>query len=172
MRVKIEWLENKTEDWKVASITDDRGSKITEVSINKTSKKGEAFPNFESLMVGMEVEGELWQSNGGKWYLFPPKPQTPTGGANRGNGGAFKSLQIEKAQERTHAHVTEAQDRKEFSIKVSSTFSQASAMALAEWQEQKRISPHTSQSIEALFIKWREWLWRNYDVAETDYPPF
>ena len=161
---KIKWLENKNPDWKILTL-DDNGTEIRDVSVNRVNKKGETFPNFDEITNAGTVEGELWKSDAGKNYLFAPKPQ------KAGNGGAFKTMQMEKTMGIKAEHIAHAQDEKAYSIKVASTFTAAWNTAVAEWQEQRRTSPSTAQTLEALFEKWREWYWLRFDVNETDYPP-
>ena len=168
MKVTLDWTEKKDENWIVASLTRESGDKLTEVSINRTSKKGEAFPNFDSLQAGQTIEGQLWQSQAGKWYLFPPSV------AKQGQGGAYKAQVIEKAMDKKNEAIGRFQDSKEYSIKVSSTFRAAVDSAIAEWQDSRRASiSATGASIEKLFEKWRGFYWMNFDVEEgKDYPPF
>lgn len=163
---KINWCEKKGDDWVVATLESGEAN----VSINRTSKKGEAFPNFDGIAPGAEVEGELWQSAAGKWYLFPPKPQASHGGPNRGNGGAYKAKMIEETMQKKEASIGRFQDSKEFSIKVSSTFRAAVDSALEEYRASANISL-ARPDVTALFRKWREFYWNEFDVIETDYPP-
>lgn len=162
-------MDKKSADWAIVSLVNEDKIESLEVSINKTSKKGEVFPNFDKLAVGQEIEGELWQSTVGKEYLFPPRV------AKAGQGGTYKGQVgrvVKEAQERKEASISLSQDRKEWGIKVSSTFGKACEFAVAEWQEQKKVDPTFSATLEKLFEKWREYLWMNYDVGETQYPPF
>lgn len=71
--IKIEWTENKSSNWKVCTVMNESGATIENVSVNRKNKKGETFPNFDDIAPGREVEGDLWQSPAGKWYLFAPK---------------------------------------------------------------------------------------------------
>lgn len=66
-------VENKTPDWKVVEILNAAGDLITGVSVNRTNKKGEVFPEFDSIVAGAKIEGQLWESPAGKTYLFAPK---------------------------------------------------------------------------------------------------
>lgn len=70
---KILKLEKKNAEWIVASLVDAAGDVHENVSINKVSKKGDIFPNFDTLEVGTKVEGRIWESDAGKKYLFAPK---------------------------------------------------------------------------------------------------
>lgn len=73
MAYKIFEIEKKSADWVVVSLVDASGDAHEKVSINKVSKKGDIFPNFDTLEKGTKVEGRIWQSDAGKKYLFAPK---------------------------------------------------------------------------------------------------
>lgn len=107
-KYKIDFIEKKGADWKIATLIAEDGHPTNEVSINRKSKSGEVTQNFDNLMAGSAVEGELWRSPAGKWYLFPSKPQ---GGANKSFGGNVSRLMDKKAE-----NIKEAQERKSDSI--------------------------------------------------------
>lgn len=75
MAHKVVKAEAKTIDWKVITILNAAGELVEEISVNRTNKKGETFPEFDEIIVGATIEGQLWQSPKGKLYLFPPKEQ-------------------------------------------------------------------------------------------------
>lgn len=116
--VKIDWIETKGPDWKVATLTNEMNKTEKEVSINRTSKKGEVFPNFDALQVGQTIEGELWQSGAGKWYLFPPQPKSQYR-APTSNGGASRGSQMAKVMETKNQNIKEAQETKHEAIKLA-----------------------------------------------------
>jgi hypothetical protein len=161
MKIKIDWLQVKNPDWKLASITQIDGTKLTEVSINRTTKKGEAFPNFDGLMAGHEIEVELWQSTAGKWYAFPPKDP-----AKIAQGGAYKQKMINDTMDKKAASIGQFQDNKELSIKVASTIKMAVDLTVA------RVAHEPNLDLEATILAWRKWLWQNWDVDEKQFPPF
>src|SRR3990167_8509819 len=97
--MKITWVENKNEDWKLATL-EENGATYEEVSINRKSKKGELFQNFDGLMPGSETEGVLWQSQAQKWYLFPPKPKL-----EKPNFMKNRSSDIKQAMEKKEASI-------------------------------------------------------------------
>lgn len=67
-------IETKKEDWKVASIINSAGDKIDNVSINRVSRKGDIFPNFDTLAAKQKIDARLWENpDNGKMYLFAPK---------------------------------------------------------------------------------------------------
>jgi hypothetical protein len=76
MIFKVDWVENKSPDWKIATIIEavEGGKEYRDVSINRTDHKTNAeFPGFDGLQPGSEVRGEIWRNPAGKWYLFPPR---------------------------------------------------------------------------------------------------
>lgn len=168
---KVTWLEKKNEDWVLVSLETGQ----TEVSINRKSKKGEAFPGFDSLAPGVEVEGELWQSTAGKWYLFPPRPQTPRGGVSRASGGASKSKAIEDAQIRKAEQIDKFQSSKEESIRLAGC--QRDAVLLTQtmfgnniWSDPILSEDEKRNILKKEVIKWRNWLYLDKEFNEL--PPF
>lgn len=155
MKLKVEWCENKNQDWKVATLKAPDDYVTENVSINRQNKKGEVFPNFDGIIPGADIEGELWKSDSGKWYLFAPKPQNShSGGGNR--MGMMKEV-IKEKQEGIRA----SQENKELGIKISSTMNKAIDLAIAEGKpEAERI------------LHWRKWMWENWEVKDTDFNPF
>lgn len=157
MKLKINWLEKKNNDWIVANLLQEDGTEIKEVSINRTAKNGQVFPNFDGLAPSLDIEGELWQSQAGKNYLFAPKPKLEAPEFIKKGNGAYKTQQIEKSMERKESSITKFQDNKEWSIKVSSTMRDAVLLAIAEGKpEADRV------------LAWRKWLWNNWDVELDD----
>ena len=156
-KVKIEWIEKKNEDWKVAALNEN-GTMHQEVSINRKSKSGEEFPNFDNLQAGQEVEGELWKSGAGKEYLFPPKKEAP----RRSPAGITKAMET-KAQ-----NIEKAQDNKERGIMTSSSIRMATDIVLALLQRETILD---EGAIKGEIKRWRNWFiaeWDNIDSA----PPF
>lgn len=145
MNYKITWVENKSNDWKVASL-ECGGVKTEGVSINRVNKKGEVFPNFDSITLEGTVDGELWNSPSGKHYLFAPKV------ASTGTTGAYKGQQIAKAQETKREDIKEAQGRKEESIALAGA--QRDAVLIVT---KFNITDWTEDHIQEEIIKWRNW---------------
>ena len=152
--MKITWIETKDTDWKVATILDGE-KEYKDVSINRKSKKGEIFPNFDELAPEREVNGTLWESSAHKWDRFPPR----TEGSSTIYTGRFSG--ISKAQDTKRADIATAQGNKELSIKVASTINQAIGLAIAE----KDVTPEN-------ILKWRKWIWEHWSVKEEDFSPF
>lgn len=66
-------VEKKSNDWLVVSLVNSAGDLIENVSINRISKKGDLFPNFDDIKQDTKIDGRLWESDSGKQYLFAPK---------------------------------------------------------------------------------------------------
>ena len=158
---RIIWLEVKSPEWKIATLTDDT-AQYANVSINKVNKKGEVFPNFDEISNGGSIKGNLWQSPKGAYYLFAPKL------AVAGQTGAFKGQQIAKAQEKKAEYIATAQDNKNEGIKIASTISMAVTIVIATLKEEKIIDEGV---IKGEIAKWRRWLWFQWDNVK-DFPPF
>lgn len=163
---KLEWVEKKGEDWVLASL--ESGEK--DVSINRTSKKGEVFPNFDTLTPGMSVEGELWQSGAGKWYLFPPRPETNATGANRGQGGAFKQKMIEDSMNKKNESITRFQGQKEESIKQMSAQRDAVLIVTTFYKDRIGNDPILEGEMDSIIKKkiteYRDWF-LSHEFGET-----
>lgn len=117
MKYILQWVESKSPEWKVATITNEAGLSYSDVSINKTNKKGEVFPNFDTMMVGHTIEGEYWETpDKSKKYLFPPRPINTS---PRGSGsftGASKMMEkkqegIKESLDIKARNIAQAQDR-------------------------------------------------------------
>lgn len=162
MKVKIDWIETKAEDWKVAMLTDDKGTSLKEVSINRKSKKGELFPNFDTLASGQEVEGQLWQSTAGKWYLFPPQPETTSGGASRSSGGAFNAKQIEEHTIRKEGFIKETIENKERAIQMAGAERDAVLLVTTFyspiWMKDPILEHELDKLIKDKVVFFRDWL--------------
>ncbi len=70
---KIKSVAKKNEDWLVLSLVNSAGDLIENVSVNRVSKKGDLFPNFDDIKADTKIDGRLWESDSGKQYLFAPK---------------------------------------------------------------------------------------------------
>lgn len=150
MLFKIDWTENKNNNWKIVSLTDISGAQFENVSINRVNNRGETFPNFDTIKPGEQIEADLWTSDSGKKYLFAPKNLKKGGNTN-----------IQAAQQRKAADIEKAQDNKEIGIKTSSTIRMAVDIAIA----QDNPSPENITKI-------RQWLWSNWEVDIKEQPPF
>ncbi len=137
-------MEKKSDTWIVAILVEGiENGKVTEnVSINKTNKDGTiAFKEFDTLMPGHTIEGNLWQNpSTHKFALYPNRPAPKNDGEvvarstpTRSFGGGAKAMEtkaanIEKAQETTFKHVTQAQENKNKGIMLAAAFRDATIM--------------------------------------------
>lgn len=156
---KVEFVENKSNDWKVAQLRDEHDKEYKDVSINRVGKKGDTFPNFDAIMPGASIEGVYWQSDAGKNYLFPPRPE----GAQPPRRSPSA---INTAMKKKEESIEKFQDAKETSIKISSTLRDAVTLAQVEI-EKGLFAPNT---LEDRIRYWREWLWVQWD--KVDFKPF
>lgn len=166
MKFSIKWLETKGPDWKVATIVNEAGIEYEDVSINRTNKKGEVFPEFDSLLNGGTVQGEYWETpDKTKKYLFPPRVDKP---AQRTFGGGQVKAMMKEKQE----GIKESMDRKEHSIMESSSMRDAVSLAIAEfesYQDKLRGSGGSGtggggSDLEFLIKKWRKFLLDNWSL--------
>lgn len=151
MKYKINWLEIKTgksgKQYMVMHLLDEAGVETQNVS------------TFDlTYTLAQEIEGEIVQN--GNFKNWKPKLEAPSFIKQQSNS-AFKAKQIEEAQVRGAGFVAKAQDNKEWGIKTASTMNKAIDLAIAEGKPE----PIT-------ILKWREWIWNNWEVEEDQYPPF
>ena len=164
MKYKIEWMEKKGAGWIIATLSEGN-VQITDVSINKLDKKTNqvVFVNFDTLMPGSDIEGELWRNPAGKAYLFAPKPQAPV----RTGGAGIKAAVEAKARSIEHS-----QDRKDNSIQLSSTFRDATLLTVASINQLDE--PMNPDEIKKAWLNWRKWLMEQFgdagDITETKKP--
>lgn len=156
MLYHIQTIENKAEGWKIADLKALDGTEIENVSINKIDKKtGEtAFQDFDSLVEGGSIQGELWTNPAGKHYLFAPKKAAPRAG-NTAPG-------IKAAQERKETGIAKAQDRKETGMKIAASFRDATLL-LTNMAGYKDMTPDEIQG-QHKFL--RRWLMAEWDSEE------
>lgn len=153
---KVADVQEKNADWKVISIEMSEGNFQEEVSVNRKNKKEEIFPGFDDIKVNATVEGDLWQSGAGKWYLFAPKPKAP-GGQRGGNAAA-----ITKAQETKREDIKDAQERKAEAISRAGSMRDATLVSLACLKD----SPFPTDS--EFKVEWEKWY--KYFMAKADEP--
>lgn len=117
------------------------------------------FPNFDSLKDGDTVQGDLTvgEWNGKKQHTLNPL-RTPM----KGNSG------IANAMKKKEESITKFQDNKAESIKMSSTFRDATLLTTTFGSMNGTM---TDEEIKATWTVWREWLLKNYDVDNSQ-PPF
>ena len=115
---------------------------------------------YQSIVPGASVDGKIVQD--GKFSSLEeatnPNGTVKTGAGNRTNFGN----KIEKAMERKDASIAGFQGKKEDSIKISSTFRDATQLAIAEQ------GGDTREEIQARWLYWRNWLIEQFDVDKRD----
>lgn len=134
MLYKIDWLENKKDDWKVATLIEatEGGQAINDVSLNSPDRQGRTFKDFAQFGIGTMVEGNLWKNQTtGKYTLFAPDAPRPvaTASSNPRAAGAPPSTPyrgggntgMKAAQERKTEAIANAQENKSKGIMVSSS---------------------------------------------------
>ena len=162
MLYKITQCQDKTLDnygaVKDISATDVTGALI-QGSVWKKQKDGTDFPDFYKIVVGAEIELNAWTSpKSGKVSFFAPKPKSQRTG---GNTAAIKEAQTVKRED-----IRNAQENKETSIKIASTFTAAWNTAIAIYNTDK----NNLYSVEELFTTWRTFYWKNWDSDITKAP--
>lgn len=158
---RAEWVRTDNYGNKVVTVSENGAQKDYIVSA-KDKKSGAPFPGFDDIAPGREVIGNAWTSpTNGKNYIFPVDPSKSTSFTPK-QGGAVKAAEI------TGKSVERAQENKDHSIKVSSTFRDATLITLAECGN----TPADHTEYETRWKYWRGFLWNHYDVNETDYQPF
>lgn len=147
MKLKIEWIETKSPDWKVATLKDSDGLPYDDASINRTDKKGRVFPNFDNLMAGQEIEGNPWKNpTSGKWAIYPPDEQKDATTGKFGRSGGMAMMK-EKAK-----NIEEAQERKAESIAFFNATNSAIAL-VSKYQ----LGEMTESEIRVKIVAWRDW---------------
>ncbi len=161
--MKITFLVKKNEDWLVVGGTE-AGAEYHEVSINRLSKKGVAFPGFDDIKIDSDVQGRLWKSPANKWYLFPPDAEKPHYGANNAN----KTAVMEKMMEKKEDSIKKFQNSKEDSIKLMAA--QRDAVLIVNTLMAKDMGVTWIDSeIKKEIIDWRNW----FLLGDfNDIPPF
>ncbi len=166
---RLDWLEQKRADWYIVTATDlSTGQKQTSVSINEMDKKTgkPAWKDWANMKAGDVLEGKLWQSQKGGWYLFPSQEDENANGvvvrspnANFRANGATKGNQIAKAQQVKKENINEAMAQKEESVKQASTFRDATLLTVAELG-----SGAGDEQMRETWLRWRQFLLEQWSL--------
>lgn len=148
-------VEIKSPDWKIVNAIGVDGVEVKDASINRTSKKGDVFSNFDSIQEGAQFEADVWRNDAGKAYLFAPKPKTTPTGANKGQFGAVKA-----AQERKGEMIEKSMDRKEEAIALAGAMRDATLISLQSYRDQ---SFPSDEEYKAEWTKWCKWILGQHD---------
>lgn len=131
-----------------------------ELDVSLGDKWGERLVTFKD---SDQIEANPWQNpKNSKWSLYPPDEKKRSTGQNQ----AFKQKVIEETMARKEQSIAKSQDNKEWGIKVSSTMNKAIDLAIAEIRDIK-----TLNTLEQDILKWRKWIWDNWDVNVEDIDP-
>lgn len=173
MSFRCDWVENKKDDWKIATLVEivEGGRTFNDVSINKIDKKGRAFPNFDAIAPGATVHGNIWQNPANsKFTLFAPdEPRTSATAPRPATAGApaapYRSNSgMAAAQTRKAEGIREAQDNKEKGIKASSAMRDSTAITT---ELVKQGPPEwTLEDFQVLFKRVRDWYLKMWKETE------
>lgn len=135
--------------------TNGRKWQITKMTLaDEQGVETEGVSTFESVMNGGTIEGKIVKDESKGYLNFVKKLEAPA--FIKGNS-AYKEKVINESMARKESSIGRFQDNKEWSIKVSSTMRDAVQLAIAEQDP-------TPDNI----LKWRKWLWNNWDVELED----
>ena len=106
-----------------------------------------------------EIDCELEKNTKGYWGFKKAKLDKP-------NFIKAKEAQMEQVMEKKNQSIGRFQDNKEWSIKVASTINKAVDLAIAEIKDIR-----TLNTLEEDIIKWRRFLWNNWNIDLEDTDP-
>lgn len=160
----VDWAESKKPDWKVVTIREitEGGNSYEDVSINKVDRKGVTFPNFDGIMPGAQIHGNLWRSPTGKYTLFAPEPKVAGTAPARPTGNTGGARGVAAAQERTKTNVAQAQENKGRGVLVAAAFRDATLM-LVNYPEYSTMS---FDEAKAFHKRIRDWYIAEYKSTE------
>lgn len=155
MQFKIKKAEERTaksgSKYHIATLVNEQGNEYENTTIFSS------VPGDKTE--GAMIEGTLAPNdyNGKKGWKLEAEKKPVT----RSTAG------IAIAQERKAGLIKEAQENKEYGIKVSSTARDATLILVAMMQK----SPMESSQIKSTWLHIRSWLWANWDMQEDTLPP-
>lgn len=155
---KVFKADVKGPDWKVVDLEVGENQFKHNVSVNRTNKQGQIFPNFDAIQAGSMVEGELWDSPAGKSYLFAPKPagapRTGGGGPARNNSAIRENMDLKAAS------IQRQGEKRDLAMKLMGAMRDATLITLESFKNQP--FPTSEEYKE----EWRNW--RDFFVSEFD----
>lgn len=165
MTYEVLWVERKNDGWFIASLKEvvEGGQTYSDVSINRVSKKGEVFPEFDTIAPGSVIAGNIWQSpTSQKWSLFPPDvpkaaPKAPSSAPYRAGVAGIKV-----AQERKAEGIAVAQENKGKAILVAAAF-RDSTLIVVNSPEYPNMS---FEEAKAFHKRVRDWYIAEYKATE------
>lgn len=163
MAKKIDWVESKSPDWKVISVTDENGLKQTSVSANRKDKSGKDNSAwFENITPSAVVEGNLWQNpTSGKWSFYPPKDPL-SNPPRRGSSGMAQAVAAKQAG------IEKSMAQKEDAIRTSSTARDATLILTTFYPEIANIPAlERPANIKLQWNKIRKFLLEAWEPVES-----
>lgn len=159
----INWLEKKSDTWIIATLTEgiENGKTTENVSINKTNKDGTiAFKEFDTLMPGHSLEGNLWRNpSTNKFALYPNRPAPKSDGEvvarsapAKGFGGAAKAMETKAA------NIEKAQENKNKGIMIAAAFRDATLM-LTNSPSYNDMKPDEIRANHKAIVEWYVSAW-------------
>lgn len=124
------------------------------------------YPNFSTLDVNHSTEGDIVTKEKDGYLnktLYPARTNT------LGTRPTRSPAAITKAMEKKAENIEKAQENRAEGVKVSATFRDATLISV-EMIKQK--GANFEDDLKQEWLKWRSWLWQNWDHKETDEPPF
>lgn len=112
------------------------------------------FLGFSSLAIGGQVEGDIVTKDNFKTLYAPRGPKRAAGGVN-----------ITKAMETKKENIKEAQDRRDFSIKLAGIQRDAVLLVTTFYPEYNDVgmdSIQKEEAIKARLLEWKKWLEQVY----------
>lgn len=163
MIYKIDWIETKSDTWKIATLIEgiENGKTTENVSINKTNKDGTiAFKEFDTLMPGSMLEGNLWRNpTNNKFALYPNRPAPKSDGEVVARSTPSKSFGgAAKAMETKAANIEKAQDNKNKGIMLAAAFRDATIM-LTNLAVYADMTPDEVRTNHKAFVEWYVKAW-------------
>jgi hypothetical protein len=169
MIFKVDWVETKGADWKVATLVEgvEGGKTFQNVSINRKRYGSEEiqWPNFDAIAPGTTLNGDCVESKTkpGSWSLYPLRPKPAAGPASF----AGKGPGIKAAQERKGEMIKEAQGNKELGIKVSSAMRASLDYAVAAVADSRfETQEEREEAMRHAFLRFKAWYLAQW--AETE----
>ena len=131
-------------------------------SFEVEGKKASAFLNqtnkdwYNTITEGADIEGILTQNDKGYWNL--KAKLEPPAFVKRGND-------IKQAMESKREAISQAQDNKEYAVRLSATFRDATLVSV-ELMKNAMAEKQTNFSFKEEWVKLRKWLWEHYEVTD------
>lgn len=156
-KYEITWCEIKK-----TGETNGRPWKITSMTLkDEVGNVTDKVDTFDPVTPGITIEGVIEMK--GQYKNFKSTPTTSKTGSN----GAYKSQQIEKAQDRKSSDIERFQGKKEEAIKMAGA--QRDAVLIVIELMKNTAMPFSEEAIGVKIVEWRNWFLSD-DFEQ--HPPF